>query len=169
MDKLKNIYKNKLARIGGLVFSAVVIMYTLIYFDVVSRAKEAYQEGEKYSQWHENPQLKKQMLENQFLQEKQKLGRRLRPALADKLFGVRQINQEEYDRLIAALRFDTDRQMGESSLKYAYVWYQTVVELFTPPESKWVKLARQKMPVAKEKWKAELRSKGIKFEDYMID
>lgn len=56
-----------------------------------------------------------------------------------------------------------------ASPKDAYAWYQTAAELFTPPESKWSRLARQKMPQAKERWKAELRSKGIPFEDYMID
>jgi hypothetical protein len=59
--------------------------------------------------------------------------------------------------------------MEESSIKYAYIWFQTTVELFSPPESKWVKLARKKMPLAKSLWQKELESKGIKVEPYMLE
>jgi hypothetical protein len=30
-------------------------------------------------------------------------------------------------------------------------------------------MARQKMPLAKERWKAELKAKKIPFDDYMLD
>ena len=46
---------------------------------------------------------------------------------------------------------------------------QTAVELFSPPNSKWVKLSSEKMPLAKEKWKQELIRKKIPFEDYMLE
>ncbi len=59
--------------------------------------------------------------------------------------------------------------MKESSLKYAYVWFQTAVELFSPPESRWVVLSRQKMAVAKELWKKELAAKKIPYQDYMLE
>jgi len=35
--------------------------------------------------------------------------------------------------------------MDDNSLKNAYVEYQTVVDLFTPPESKWVKMSRERL------------------------
>lgn len=35
--------------------------------------------------------------------------------------------------------------MEDSALKNAYVQYQTVVDLFTPPESEWVKKSRQRL------------------------
>lgn len=35
--------------------------------------------------------------------------------------------------------------MEDSALKNAYVEYQTVVDLFTPPESKWVKMSRARL------------------------
>ena len=59
--------------------------------------------------------------------------------------------------------------MKESSLKYAYQWYKDTYELFSPPESKWVKFAREKAPQALELWKQELREKKIPFEDYMFE
>ena len=59
--------------------------------------------------------------------------------------------------------------MKESSLKYAYVWFQTAVELFSPPESRWVALSREKMVLAKELWKKELDAKKIPYQDYMLE
>jgi len=35
--------------------------------------------------------------------------------------------------------------MEDNALKNAYVEYQTVIDLFTPPESKWVKLSRARL------------------------
>ena len=51
----------------------------------------------------------------------------------------------------------------------AYAWYESAATLFTPPESSWSRSAREKMSQAKEKWKAELRAKGISFDDAMLD
>jgi hypothetical protein len=67
------------------------------------------------------------------------------------------------------LQFDNDFVLQESSLKYAYQWYKDTYELFSPPESKWVKQAREKAPKALELWKEELRQQKIPFEDYMFE
>ena len=56
-----------------------------------------------------------------------------------------------------------------SSAQMAYVWYETAATLFTPPESKWSRMAREKMPEAKARWKAELQAKGVRFDDAMLD
>ena len=66
-------------------------------------------------------------------------------------------------------RFRADESVSESSLKYAYHWYKTAVDLFSPPESRWIRLSRRKMDEAKELWKAELRAKKIQFEEYMLE
>jgi hypothetical protein len=55
------------------------------------------------------------------------------------------------------------------SAQLAYAWYESASTLFTPPESRWSRLAREKMPIAKEKWKAELKAKNIHFNDSMLD
>lgn len=138
----------------------VLILYGMVCIDVVSRAKESYLEGEKYMRWHENPSEKKAELDAKF--EKEKAG--IDENLADNA-----IDQDEYDRQLEILEFDRERNMEESSIKYAYVWYQTVYELFSPPESRWVKASRKKAAVAKEMWKKELRSKNIPFEEYMLE
>ena len=70
---------------------------------------------------------------------------------------------------VELIQFDLNFRIAESSVKYAYIWYRTAYELFSPPESKWVKLSREKAAAAKEKWKEELRARKVHFEDYMLD
>jgi hypothetical protein len=135
-------------------------MYAMVYVDVVWRAKEAYLEGEKYWNWTEHPEQRVDYLKNQFAADKNTLEeKRAKSALS----------KDDFERELQLLEFDHQQQLKESTIKYAYVWYQTAVDLFSPPNSKWVQLAREKMPLAKERWKAELREKKIPFEDYMID
>lgn len=151
--------KNKIY-IAGIVLLTIFFIYLMIYFDLYLRAKEAYREGEKYWSWYEKPELKIKNLEEKLEKEKMKL---------DKQLEKRKIKLEEYEKRLNILKYENEREKEESAIKYAYFWYQTAVELFSPPESKWVKLSRVKMQLAKEKWKEELRQKGIKFEEYMLE
>lgn len=144
----------------GLVVFAVVVVYALIYRDVVARAREAYQEAEKYMEWHGNPELKKTFVEGRFNDEKDRL---------EKLREKNQISEEEFKEKIDIAEFDRDFLLGESSLKYAYQWYKDTFELFSPPESKWVRMAREKAPEALNLWKEELKAQKIPFEDYMFE
>jgi len=150
----------KWVKIAATVLAIIILMYAMVYVDVMLRARTAYNEAEKYYYWHENPEAKKQDLKTKYDNEIKALDARL---------SKNKIKKEEYDREIEVSKFNYDREMEESSIKYAYVWYQTVVELFSPPETKWVKLSRQKLPQARELWKKELEGKGIKVEDYMLD
>ena len=52
--------------------------------------------------------------------------------------------------------------------KEAYAWYESAATLFVPPESKWSRMAREKMPLAKEKWKEDLRARHIPFDEAML-
>jgi len=149
-------YKSQLL----LFFVAVMGVYGLIYWDVVSRAKEAYQEAEKYMAWNEDPSQKKEYFEENFIEDKNKL---------NQLLKKNKITDLEYREKLDVLEFDKEFHLKESSLKYAYQWYKDTYELFSPPESKWVKLAREKAPTTLESWKDELRSKNIPFEDYMFE
>jgi hypothetical protein len=62
-----------------------------------------------------------------------------------------------------------EKAAKENDWKMAYTWYQTAVEQFSPPNSKWVIMSKEKMPIALEKWKEDLRKKKIPFEDYMLE
>lgn len=52
----------------------------------------------------------------------------------DEKLRKKEISEPEYEML-----------MEDNDLKNAYVQYQTVIDLFTPPESKWVKLSRERL------------------------
>jgi len=142
------------------VLAGVAGVYVLIYVDVVSRAKDAYLEGEKYLSWYQNPDLKTQYFQKQYNEEKAKLDGRL---------AKKEISAEEYGEWLDSLKFDQEFSVAESPLKYAYQWYKDAYELFTPPESKWVRMAREKAPQVLIMWKQELRDKKIPFEDYMFE
>jgi hypothetical protein len=150
----------KWQQVSAVVAGTIVVMYAMVYIDVVSRAREAYTEGEKYLNWTDHPEQRRQFLDEQLSTEKRDLQERLTQG---------RLTKDEFEREMQLAQFDHDQQAKESTIKYAYIWYQTAVDLFSPPNSKWVRLAREKMPVAKDRWKAELRAKGIPFEDYMID
>jgi hypothetical protein len=153
-------YRKRWFQITLLVCGTIAIVYGMIYVDVIMRARSAYLEGEKYWSWHEHPEQKQAYFEQDLAKQ-----------LADIKFQFDKgkLTKDQYDQNVQLATFNARESLNESSIKYAYVWYQTVVELFTPPESRWVTRARQKMPIAKEKWKEELRAKKIPFEDYMIE
>lgn len=158
IERIKNLKKWQKNTI--LVIITIIIVYVMIRIDVIMRARHAYLEGEKYWTWHFQPQLKIDYLNKYFDNEIKKLKKQL-----DK----NKIPKEEYERQLEILQFDKERQFEESSIKYAYIWYQTAVELFQPPKSRWVKLSQQKMEQAKQLWKEELTKKGIQYEDYMLE
>lgn len=143
------------AGLGGLLF-----VYAVAFVDLTLRARSAFNEGEKYMLWHQKPELKKAALDAELaVQEK---------GLRDQAVAEKWTAEVLEERLFLA-RFQRDERLKESSLKYAYVWYKTAVELFTPPESKWVKLCRAKAPVARELWKKELDAQKIPYQEYMLD
>jgi hypothetical protein len=147
-------------QISGLILFAVVAVYSLIYIDVVSRAKESYMEAEKYMDWNSHPEKKKAFFEDQFQQQKKKL---------DEDHWKKKLSDEEYRKKLESIEFDKNFSLEESSLKYAYQWYKDTYELFSPPESQWVKQAREKAPQALALWKEELTQKKIPFADYMFE
>ena len=138
----------------------VVGVYALIYRDVVARARESFQQAETYMGWHRDPLSKEKHFQEKFTTDRADLERQL---------GKKKISDKEFRRRLDALEFARDFALSESSLKYAYQWYKDTYELFSPPESKWVREARKKAPEVLELWKAELRAQKIPFEDTMFE
>ena len=157
---MKVFFNKKAVKITGVIIVTLIIMYAMVYIDVVLRARHSFLQGEKYWRWHSDPEEKQTELKKEFENEKTKL---------DKMLAKNKLKKDEYAKKLDIVEFNYNRKMEESSIKYAYIWYQTTIELFSPPESKWVKLSRKKMPRAKELWKEELRKKNIPFEDYMLE
>lgn len=142
------------------VLACVAAVYGMACADLWLRARSAYLEGEKYLEWDRRPELKAAHLDR-LLAEKTA---RLRAEGA-----AGRITPDELSQRLALARFERDESMQESSLKYAYVWFQTAVELFSPPESRWVVRSRARMAEAKELWRKELVAKKIPFQDYMLE
>lgn len=65
----------------------------------------------------------------------------------NKMLADKKITQEQYEML-----------MEDSALKNAYVQYTTVTDLFTPPESKWVKLSRERLKEVEPEYNAWVAS-----------
>ncbi|MFH2202383.1 MAG: hypothetical protein ABIJ96_04670 [Elusimicrobiota bacterium] len=137
-----------------------LIVLGLVYVDLVLRARSAYLEGEKYAAWHRQPEMKKAHFEALFRREKEQLE-------AERAAG--KLTEAELQQKLELEKFRRDEAVAESSLKYAYHWYKTAVELFSPPESRWIRLSREKMTATKALWKAELDLKKIPYEDYMLE
>lgn len=151
-----NLPQSRAARIAAVVAICALGVYGFVYFDVVSRAKDSYQKAEMYMEWNKNPAQKKAFYDARYERDK---------AALDVDLSKGKISQEDYKLNAEALAFDRDFAINESSLKYAYQYYKDTYELFSPPESKWVKLARVKTPETLELWKAELREQKVPFED----
>jgi hypothetical protein len=144
----------------GLAAIAILGAYALIYHDVVSRAHAAYLQGEMHMAWQANPMAKQIYFDNKLAAQKQKLDRQRAKG---------KISDDEYKRKTEAAEFDHDFALSESSVKYAYQWYKDAYELFSPPESKWTRMAREKAPQALALWKQELRAQNVPFEDTMFE
>ena len=157
---MRKLLKNKTAKVILTIACIVVSVYVIVYVDLILRARGAYLEGEKYWNWHFNHEIKNEMLMKEFNKEKQRLDRKLKN---------KRITEQDYKRQLEILEFEHRKKLEESSIKYAYIWYKTAVDLFSPPRSRWVRLSEEKLPEAKEIWKKELLDKGIKVEDYMLE
>lgn len=144
-----------LRAMGAILFCAASV-YGIAYADLTIRARSAYLEGEKYLEWDRRPELKKAQLDLELSRRQGELRKRFAAGA-------------ELEQRLALAVFERDEAVKESSLKYAYVWFQTAVELFSPPESKWVVLSREKMALAKGLWKKELALKKIPYQDYMLE
>ncbi len=142
------------------VLAGILAAYGMVYADVWLRARSAYQEGEKYLEWDRRPELKAAYLDRVLVEKQTRLQ-------GD--WAARGITAVELKERLALARFERDEAIKESSLKYAYVWFQTAVELFSPPESRWVIRSRQRMAAAKELWKKELDAQRIPHQDYMLE
>ena len=145
-----------------LILAAAVLaaVYAMVCADLILRSRSAYLEGEKFMLWHSRPELKKAYFEAEFVREKARLD-------AEKAAG--RMPEAEHARRLELERFRADENVAESSVKYAYHWYKTAAELFSPPQSRWVRLSRQKIPEALALWKKELDAKKIRYEDYMLE
>lgn len=132
-------------------------VYALALGDVALRGRSAYLEGEKWLEWSRRPELKKAHFDSALAAREKALEKE-----------KASLTPEAYAKKRALARFERDQAVAESSLKYAYVWYRTAVELFTPPETRWTRAARERMAETRELWRRELAARGVKATDQML-
>ncbi len=138
----------------------ILAVYAMARVDLVLRSRSAYLEGEKWMEWSRRPELKKQHFDAELAAREAELSRELAKG---------KLERAAYDRKTGLARFERDQAVAESSLKYAYVWYQTAAELFSPPENRWSVRARAKMTETRALWKKELEAQKIPYQDYMLE
>jgi hypothetical protein len=125
-------WQSDAAFIVGTILITLGLAWGMARHELVSRAKKAYLEGEKYYSWMSHPEEKKAYF-------------------AAELAAGR-LKQEQVDLL-----------MDDSDLKNAFVWYETVIELFQPPKSEWVLKSEERMKEIKPKYIAWLKTLGIDY------
>ena len=111
-------------------------------------------------EWSRRPELKKAHFDAELAAREAELSRELAKG---------RLERGAYERKTALARFERDQAVAESSLKYAFVWYQTAAELFSPPECRWTVMARVKMKESRELWKKELDAQKVPYQDYMLE
>ncbi|MBI5623093.1 MAG: hypothetical protein HY924_04875 [Elusimicrobia bacterium] len=135
-------------------------VYATATCDLWLRARSACLEGEKYLAWHRDPGRKAAHFDEVLAARTAELeASRRRGALSDADCAAK----------LVLLRRERDFRVEESSLKVAHAWFQTAVELFSPPESRWVRRARVRLAETRELWKKELDSKKVPYRDYMLE
>jgi len=140
------------AKVAGTALSIFVIMMVMVYVNVLSRARKAYMKARKSYEYYRNPEVKKKDLQERFSKEKAALEKRLNMGglqnAISRIIGAKgKISQEEFERQMEVLEGEQEMLLGENDLKYALVWHQTVVEMFCPPVSRYV---RDSLPRIKE-------------------
>lgn len=148
------------ARRSAWAVGAAAAFALAVYTDLWLRARTAVLTGDRYMSWVKDPAAKKAHFDAELAAEK---------AALDKDLAAGRMGPPEHAQRVALAEFRRDEALAESSLKLAYHWYKTAVELFSPPETTYVRLGRERMAEAKRLWKLELDAAKIPYEEYMLE
>lgn len=139
---------------------AAALFVGAVYCDLWLRARTACLTGDRYMAWSRDPAAKKAWFDAAYAREAAELD-------AERAAGRLEAPEHKERLVLAGVR--RDEAVAESSLKLAYHWYKTADELFSPPATKFVRLARERKAEAKRLWKAELDAAKIPYEDSMLE
>jgi hypothetical protein len=138
---------------------AAPVFLLLAAGDLALRSRSALLEAEKQQSWRDSPAAKTAYFEAEFRRESE---------AAQKEAVSENLPQESAARRIALLEAEKEFRISESSAKMAYIWYRTAAEDFDFPLNPWAAQARKELPAALAAWRAELATKGIKAEPWML-
>jgi hypothetical protein len=134
-------------------------VYAATAADTMLRARSALREGERWLEWSDHPERKKAHFDAEFDARRAALD-------ADRASG--RLSAEEREKRLLLARFERDRAEADSSLRHAYVWFESAADLFSPPESRWSARARVLMAETRERWRRERLAQGLPAEDYRL-
>ncbi|MFH1352083.1 MAG: hypothetical protein ABIH68_00750 [bacterium] len=129
--------EKKILKVILTVLGVYILINLIVYTDVYLRARSSYLKGVQYLEWFEEPQLKKNFLDKW---------------LKERIHKISAGEKSENEILKKAIEMQYKMQMEDNDAKNAYFWFQTTVECFQPPRSKYVRLAEEKMALAKKLW-----------------
>ena len=133
--------------------AAAVLFFTIAAADLGLRSRSALNEARRQELWRDTPSLKKEYYDG--LLDKQLLLLKDEAASAG-------LKPEGMESRASLLRAERDLYMSESSAKLACTWYKTAAEEFSSPLNPWAARARERLPAAREAWRAELAANGLK-------
>jgi hypothetical protein len=136
------------------------LVFVLAWTDLNLRARQAYADGLKYLDWQEHPERKAAHYDAVLARRQMKLDEEIKAG---------RLAPDAYMAKSSLLRFERDERVSESSLKYAYVWFQTGCELLSPPRGPWARLSCDRMPGVLGRWKAELKAQRLAHEDSIFE
>lgn len=139
---------------------AVPAFFLLAAADLGLRARGALAEAERHARWNADPAGKAAHFDGLLAARREEIKR---DAAAGKLAPEQAAREEA---LAAAER---DFRVSESSAKQAVLWYRTAAREFRSPLNPWAAKAEKALPAALAAWRAELKSKGVKAEDWMLE
>ncbi|MDD2804662.1 MAG: hypothetical protein PHV33_03845 [Elusimicrobiales bacterium] len=139
---------------------AVPAFFLLASADLGLRSRGALARAEQHARWRDNPSEKAAHFNSLF-------DRRALEIKAEAAAG--RLAPEQAARAQALAAAERDLQLQESSAKQAWLWYRTAAREFRSPLNPWAASAEKELPAALAAWRAELRSRGVKTEDWMLE
>jgi len=138
----------------------VMLFFVAAAADLGLRSRAALLEARRHDLWSANPGLKAEYYGSLY---KKKLAR------LDKELAAGRLKKGSAGQQADLLKSERDFFLAESSAKLALLWYKTAAERFASPLNPWAARARERLPAAREAWRAELAAKGLRTEDWMTE
>lgn len=139
---------------------AVPAFFLLAAADLGLRSRGALDRAAQHARWRDNPADKAAHFKSLF---------DLRAAEIKGEAAAGRLAPEQAARAEALAAAERDLQLQESSAKQAWLWYRTAAREFRSPLNPWAAKAEKELPAALAAWRAELRSRGVKTEDWMLE
>lgn len=138
---------------------AVTAFFLLASADLALRSRSALLRAERQEYWLAHPAGKAAHFKTLY----EDLAGRIKKEEA-----AGNLTAEQADRKLELAAAERDFRISESSAKQAYLWYRSAALDFSSPLNPWAKRAKKELPAALAAWRKELKTEGLKPEDWMF-